>query len=185
MWPVSLFPGSSSGIEIWRAAAKISTSGEASATRPEYFGEKHATAAGSHHSNRAALDPGASDCADRGFSRGRSRRIGSPLYGVDLFRDGFHSGRNADGSGQDAARPRRLLRILRGRSRRRQCRRTIPARFCKPAAPVSAHVLAASRRPDAGASGRLERAGPRATHHFLTTKHSRDRCGLGRAKLCR
>ena len=66
------------------------------------FGGNYATAAGSLYSNRAALDIGATLCADRGVSRGRLRGIRSRLYGVDLYGNGVPSG-CADGPGQDAA----------------------------------------------------------------------------------
>jgi hypothetical protein len=126
-------------------------------------GGNDAAPAGNPCSHPDAGSVGATICANRGVSRGGSRCHRSPLFGVDLFSDRIFPG-CVDRPRQDTAYARRLLRFLRGwPPRRRRCRQSARAGFCQPAAPLPARIMAGSRRPDAGHSGRLEYPGARAT----------------------
>ena len=98
-----------------------------------------------------------------------------PLFdGVDLFGNGFKPGRHADRPSQVrsmiaaiAVPFAQLVMAAPMRSIRRHSVFVVLQRQ------YQRDVMAASRRPDAGPSGRLERPGARASLHFLTTTYSR------------
>src|SRR5437016_3412702 len=148
-------PRNSNLFPQWRRVAGESHGGNSPAPRwkhsrqgfrrvlrhPRRFGENHATATGSLHSNRAALDPGANGCADRGVSHGRFCGLRSRAGSLDLPRQrGFHGYANA--TGEHSARSRILLHALRGRSRRRRVAQSAAVHFCKPAAPLPTRLMA-------------------------------------------